>query len=442
MGVFWGNWGVVSIVVLVANTDAAEGSINSPQDNLNLAGDGQFCDAAAQPCPGQRLHRSKGAGVRGAGEGEFDWAGQDEELAHDHVTKDGWDGNGYITFCPCMGNFGNQIEQYLGAIALAKVVNRTLILPPFYHVYHRARQLQNVPFTDLFQLGALRQFHRVIPVHDFLTILAPEHWPAGQRRGYAYPFGGECSLTQSKYFYKDLNPPVVFDDCVPCKLRFDVNFSADERAKGAIKNLWSNSFSPQSHPVLAFNGPIGIFPMIAGNRYLQKYLRWADTAYFAVAQVYISETFGKDIWVAIHLRNGEDWVKACKTDLSTLAYMMASPQCHEKKIGAVTKDLCLPSIPHMLELTLQVFQDVKAKHLFIATDKHPHLQEFRMLLHPLGVSVHHLNPDIPQVDLMILGQADFFIGTCTSSFTSFVKRERDANGKPSIFWGQEYKGFQ
>ena len=51
------------------------------------------------------------------------------------------------------------------------------------------------------------------------------------------------------------------------------------------------------------------------------------------------------------------------------------------------------------------------------------------------IKTYYLSPNLPQLDLILLAKANYFVGNCISSFTAFVKRERDVKNKPSDFFG-------
>ena len=60
------------------------------------------------------------------------------------------------------------------------------------------------------------------------------------------------------------------------------------------------------------------------------------------------------------------------------------------------------------------------------------------LLHPCTqIPVYYLNSNRPELDLLLLGKADFFVGNCVSAFSAFVKSERDVSGKLSEFFALE-----
>lgn len=176
---------------------------------------------------------------------------------------------------------------------------------------------------------------------------------------------------------------------------------------------------------------------------------WSDKI-ITEAEEIIKNEFGgvESKFLGIHLRNGDDWLNACKHSDGMNAYM-ASPQCLDpndvsrsgtsKQRSQLTKEMCFPAKQTILldlEHLLVNVLNKTVRNVYIATDKDPMLNDIRK--HFKGIiddlKLVHRDPWLPLIDLAVLGKSDHFIGNCVSSFTSFVKRERDLSHKSTYFW--------
>jgi len=187
--------------------------------------------------------------------------------------------------------------------------------------------------------------------------------------------------------------------------------------------------------VLAMKGAPAPFPVLLENVELHKYLWWSDKM-VAEASHFIYDLLRDQKFIAIHLRNGVDWEKACQHAVS-MTHMMSSPQC----TGYNSKDLipmemCLPDRKTIVSDLRQAVEDTGITHVYVLTDRYPLISEIESSLSDLSVRVTHGDPDLPQIDLIVASRAEIFIGNCVSSFSAFIKRERDhVTNKPSRFFG-------
>ena len=86
-------------------------------------------------------------------------------------------------------------------------------------------------------------------------------------------------------------------------LSYDPSFDTGE-------NDWAHRFPPSKYPVLAFSGAPGAFPVLEKHVHLQQYLKWSDLI-VKQADAFLNgfKEQADAPFIAIHLRNGQDFVR-------------------------------------------------------------------------------------------------------------------------------------
>lgn len=218
------------------------------------------------------------------------------------------DENGYIVYCPCMGRFGNQAEQFLGTLLFAIHLNRTLILPPF--IEYQNYQVNFLPFDKFFQIDALNDKHQVMTMDKFMNEYAPTVWP--ERNRFIFCYSARNAVTKSNESIPDCNP-FEGNPFKPFWHHFNVTkfaqsiFHSPLVTRYSDVEKWKSSY--KGVKVLAFVGAPSTFPADDEALPLQKYLKFADYVKKLANNFRDERNFAYKPYLAIHLRHGNDWVK-------------------------------------------------------------------------------------------------------------------------------------
>ena len=280
-------------------------------------------------------------------------------------------------------------------------------------------------------------------MEDFFQseVLTEDVWPTTKRISFCYgqrqPSPNDDDNSQGGICYaKSGNPFGPFWDTFAVdfvgsetygpKLHYDVHHSG-------VAEEWKAKYRPEDWPVLAFTGAPASYPVQKENVGLQKYLfKWNEDIE-TKAKDFIKSQLPRGAFVGIHLRNGVDWTRACDI-IPGSPMLFAAAQCvgYKQEHGPATKSMCLPSKDEIVRQVRRAIKATKATWVFVASDS-DHMKE--ELANTLKTKVVTLAENDPHLDLAILGLSNHFVGNCISSFSAFVKRERDVRGFPTTFFG-------
>jgi peptide-O-fucosyltransferase len=317
-----------------------------------------------------------------------------------------YDSSGYFVFCLSMGRVGNQMEQLLGVLGRVQATNRTLVLPPFIS-YNRTAPIQLVPVESIFDLDTLKQYYdKIIPMQTFMDTIASERWTDRV----LYCGRPPCSLAPEG------NPVRPFWN------HYGIYNFSSTFLYGSLTALYS--LSVNLHPVVAVSSAPAPYPMRPQDRHIAKYFVWKKEPPLPSDAVV----------VATHIRAGSDWVKACQHGIGRHDYM-ASPQCYGANNNddfVVTEEICLPTAnkTKLARTLIQVGEEVRVSGkrllLYVASDVSTIGRDL-MEMYNLKSTYDELltlPSNDPFVDLQVMSRADYLVGNCVSSFTSFAARMR------------------
>ena len=320
---------------------------------------------------------------------------QTTQTAERYFNTKTWDERGYL-IAPLASYpvgkfaFGNQAEYLLSKLAVAKDMNRCLVLPDMTDMLGTLRKpARDVRFENIFDPIHADQQQCVISVSAFLK-LAERHW----RHRFAF-------FEQSNRLHK------WYDEH---GISFDAGYMDDGEKRLVMfyhKLFAYNRDTPQfrmetatrRYPVLATSGAYSELPASPPVAKSQASLRFAPWIREEAAKFISANLKGR--FLGIHVRNAPDWKNAC--NLNAVTHMV--DYCSKP----LTMDECHPPLEMVVREAKMLIKQHGLSSIFLAAKKSKDSESFgqRLMraLQNLGVTVATPDFDVPWIDLEILGSA-------------------------------------
>uniref|UniRef100_A0A1I8FUU8 GDP-fucose protein O-fucosyltransferase 1 n=1 Tax=Macrostomum lignano TaxID=282301 RepID=A0A1I8FUU8_9PLAT len=227
---------------------------------------------------------------------------------------------------------------------------------------------------------------------------------------------------------------------------FGVNFDRDEfygnTAGSSLgdSESWQRNYPSNRWPVLAFMGAPASFPAQPKHLGLHRHVAFNEEFLESLNLLMEANDLQRPI-LGVHLRNNVDFSRACGTLLPQLpagAGLFSSYQCFgpSSHLGQLSMKTCVPDDATILEDVNRLAKSLNIRTVFVATDFDAKLSLMKKAAPEAVkfVSTQTLGTDVFQ-DVGLLTLADAVLLNCASSLSAFVRRSRDAAGRPSNYLG-------
>lgn len=361
-------------------------------------------------------------------------------------ADDSVDPSGYILFCPCMGRFGNQMDYFLGSLAFAKTLNRTLVLAPFIEYAPLQSKSKQIAFDSYFRVDSVNEFHRAVTMEYFFRHIAEKLWPNNKRIAFCYQkrksHGVGAGAADDACASKSGNPSGPFwehygVDFVGAELHAPLLY--DTVRVPDLSRKWSKRYPADKWPVIAFAGSPAPYPVLPENAGLQRYFRWSEQV--LERGRLLRQRLSPGRYLAAHLRIGSDWESACQlvSEMDRGGNLFSSAQCLGPRAdhGALSLQLCYPSLHSVRKQIDDAVREINATSVYLATDDPRSAQRYVIELSNLNVQIVATNEvymEDPQAEMALMSRANLFIGNCVSSFSAVISRSRQHYGLPTRYW--------